>query len=308
MGANRTHGTLSARRSASGSLIARLDGPLIDAVGPAWRTLQAVETIGQKRPLTDALLAGRIHGSRRTVRRHLTTLRQSGLISTTRTGRGLAVLLAPSTDSLFLPPFPIPGPRQTLSNQSSADLLPQIANARRDQLVIDHQDLVRRVAQSCAKKLPFWLELDDLISAGQLGLIEAAEKYDPERGIPFAGFAYRFIRGRIIDSNRRRNYDWELHETLDSQPFADPSLASTELELNRGQTREAIERALEYLDERDELACRTYLEPSQTLRSLGDQLGVTESGACLIRNRARGRLREQLELEGLGKCDVSLAA
>jgi RNA polymerase sigma factor for flagellar operon FliA len=43
------------------------------------------------------------------------------------------------------------------------------------------------------------LEIDDLVSAGTIGLIEAADRYDATRGVPFGTFAYRRIRGAIID-------------------------------------------------------------------------------------------------------------
>jgi len=46
-------------------------------------------------------------------------------------------------------------------------------------------------------------EVDDLISAGTIGLIEAADRYDPKRGVPFASFAYRRIKGAVIDELSR---------------------------------------------------------------------------------------------------------
>ncbi len=47
------------------------------------------------------------------------------------------------------------------------------------------------------------VEVEDLVSAGTIGLIEAVDRYDAGRGVPFASFAYRRIKGAIIDEMRR---------------------------------------------------------------------------------------------------------
>ena len=46
-------------------------------------------------------------------------------------------------------------------------------------------------------------EVEDLVSAGTIGLIEAVDRYDAKLGVPFVGFAYSRIRGAIIDELRR---------------------------------------------------------------------------------------------------------
>jgi RNA polymerase sigma factor (sigma-70 family) len=47
------------------------------------------------------------------------------------------------------------------------------------------------------------VEEEDLVSAGTIGLIEAVDRYEPDRGVPFGPFAYRRIRGAMIDEIRR---------------------------------------------------------------------------------------------------------
>lgn len=68
----------------------------------------------------------------------------------------------------------------------------------RDTRVLRHLPLVRYVVRRLrpASSPP---ELDDLVSAGTIGLIEAADRYDPKRGVTFATFAYRRIRGAVIE-------------------------------------------------------------------------------------------------------------
>ncbi len=68
----------------------------------------------------------------------------------------------------------------------------------RDTRVLRHLPLVRYVVRRL-RPAGSPLELDDLVSAGTIGLIEAADRYDPNRGVTFATFAYRRIRGAVIE-------------------------------------------------------------------------------------------------------------
>lgn len=75
-----------------------------------------------------------------------------------------------------------------------------------DELIRDHLWLVNLVARSIAKRLPPQVELSDIISAGTLGLVEAAQRFDASRGIKFPTFAERRIRGAILDHLRSLDY------------------------------------------------------------------------------------------------------
>lgn len=54
-----------------------------------------------------------------------------------------------------------------------------------------------------ARKVPDWIQRDDLIAAGMIGLIEAADRYDESRQEPFLSFAEHRIRGAVLDELRR---------------------------------------------------------------------------------------------------------
>ena len=79
----------------------------------------------------------------------------------------------------------------------------QSTNASRDQLIIQHQDVARRIALKMARRCPDWVAREDLVSAGLLGLIEAADRYDGSRNEPFIAFAEHRIRGAVLDELRR---------------------------------------------------------------------------------------------------------
>jgi RNA polymerase sigma factor FliA len=73
-------------------------------------------------------------------------------------------------------------------------------------LVAQHGELVRRIAHHLAARLPASVEVDDLIQAGMLGLIEAARNFQSDQGASFETYASIRIRGAMIDEIRRG--DW----------------------------------------------------------------------------------------------------
>jgi RNA polymerase sigma factor for flagellar operon FliA len=73
----------------------------------------------------------------------------------------------------------------------------------KQQLVLDHLFLVGPIAGSIRAKLPVHVESEDLIHDGICGLIEAAERFDATRSVPFAVYAKHRIRGAILDGLRR---------------------------------------------------------------------------------------------------------
>jgi RNA polymerase sigma factor FliA len=77
---------------------------------------------------------------------------------------------------------------------------------RPEQLVFAHQGLVRAIARGIQRSFPSYIELDDLIGYGQLGLAQAARDFDAKRGIQFSTFAYYRIRGAILDGANQMNW------------------------------------------------------------------------------------------------------
>ena len=76
----------------------------------------------------------------------------------------------------------------------------------RNELIERHYPLVRYHAERLLQTLPKSIELDDLISAGQFGLMDAIRGFDPERGIKFKTYCSTRIRGAIVDM--LRSQDW----------------------------------------------------------------------------------------------------
>ena len=76
---------------------------------------------------------------------------------------------------------------------------------KRDQLILEHLDYVQQICSTLSRRFPEGVDLHNLQSAGVIGLIEAAQNFDPQRGVAFKTFAYTRIRGAIVDEVRRNS-------------------------------------------------------------------------------------------------------
>jgi RNA polymerase sigma factor FliA len=78
--------------------------------------------------------------------------------------------------------------------------------ADKDQCIKEYAPLVKRIAYHLKAKLPSSVEVDDIIQAGMMGLLEASNRYDELRGAQFETYASQRIRGAMLDELRR--VDW----------------------------------------------------------------------------------------------------
>lgn len=76
----------------------------------------------------------------------------------------------------------------------------------RDRLVLHYAPLVKYVAGRVGTGLPAHVDVSDLVQSGIFGLVDAIEKFDPERGLRFETYAMQRIRGAILDD--LRSQDW----------------------------------------------------------------------------------------------------
>jgi RNA polymerase sigma factor for flagellar operon FliA len=73
-------------------------------------------------------------------------------------------------------------------------------------LIMAHLGMVKRVAVHLKVRLPPFMELDELIQVGMIGLLEAAHAFDPAKGQEFEHFAHPRVRGAILDEVRRLSF------------------------------------------------------------------------------------------------------
>src|SRR6202041_593669 len=87
-----------------------------------------------------------------------------------------------------------------------ADLL----TAEQEKLMIEHLPIVRFIARRIHERLPQHVPIEDLYSAGVVGLLDAFGKFDPSKQVQFSSYAQFRIRGAILDS--LRTLDWSPRE------------------------------------------------------------------------------------------------
>jgi RNA polymerase sigma factor for flagellar operon FliA len=211
-----------------------------------------------------------------------------------------------------------------------------------DQLITTHVWLVRAIAKKVLEKLPSHVELNDLIEDGVFGLIAAAQRYDPARGIPFPLYAKYRIRGAILDGLRRMDHlSRDLRSkvkkadasTLENEPGRYPASAlfpeqnGTGVALARAGCSSAkpcepvadagsrpdvaagdaelsgvLRNAMKSLPTRYGQIVTLYHWRGLTMREIGRAFGINESRVSQIHKRALELMAVCLRSQGITSC------
>lgn len=113
---------------------------------------------------------------------------------------------------------------------------------QKNKLIVEYAPLIKFIAQKIAVRLPSNIELDDLISSGVIGLMDAIDKYDPTRDNKFKTYAEFRIRGSILDELRAQ--DWVPRSVRDKAKLLDRTLSDLESDLGRAPTDEEVAEKL----------------------------------------------------------------
>lgn len=113
----------------------------------------------------------------------------------------------------------------------------------RDALILTYYPMVYRVARRMAARYPSSVELDDLVSIGTMGLIDAAERYDEAICSSFAGYARIRVQGAIVDALRKA--DWVPRSVRNRARNITHTVANLERKLGREPSREEIAKELD---------------------------------------------------------------
>src|SRR3984957_2408841 len=116
------------------------------------------------------------------------------------------------------------------------------AESLRNTLMENYLHLVRYNAERIHVKLPDEVELDDLMSAGIFGLMDAINAFDLERGVKFETYCAPRIRGAILDE--LRSMDWVPRPVRSRAPKLDGANKQLEVELGRSPTNDEVAKHL----------------------------------------------------------------
>lgn len=112
----------------------------------------------------------------------------------------------------------------------------------KDEIIIEYAPLIKYIAHKIAARLPANIELDDLISCGVIGLMDAIEKFDPTRDNKFKTYAEFRIRGAILDELRAQ--DWVPRSIREKAKRVERTYAKLEAKNGRPATDEEMSEEL----------------------------------------------------------------
>lgn len=259
----------------------------------------------------------------------------------------LAVVIKEVDPSFYQPVVP--------DREAHAEFQCQLDQEKITKILQEFLPMIRRMAGALALKNPFSLDVEDLTSAGAMGLLSALKRFDPTRDIKFRTFAEYRIRGMMLDEIRAM--DWvprsvrsrrdqirqivEEHlqkngippttkelaillgipaEEIEGVEGCDPKLVSLDEPVGAGEEgctlrdilpdvdhqdpfvacadsemKAALHAALVTLSERQQEVLRLYYHTGLTMKEIGGQLGLTESGVCRVHSGALRHLRIELK-------------
>ncbi|MDR0644663.1 MAG: RNA polymerase sigma factor WhiG [Treponema sp.] len=155
--------------------------------------------------------------------------------------------------------------------------------AIRERFVIQYAPLVKYVAGKVAIAMPHNVEFDDLVGFGQFGLLDAIDKFDPNKGVKFKTYAVLRIRGAIIDE--LRSIDWVPRSIRQKAREIEDAIGTLEAQLGRIATDREVANTLgmgeeEYGKTLMKISCTTMLSLNDVWFS-GDENDKVSIGESL---------------------------
>jgi RNA polymerase sigma factor for flagellar operon FliA len=179
-----------------------------------------------------------------------------------------------------------------------------------DEMIVSALPLVAIIAKHIAQRLSPCVTIDELISAGTIGLIKAARRFDSERGLQFRTYARHRIRGEILDCLRsqdplsRSERRARRERATDSDLSAGATWVSLESildEISKAHctnernmvfmSRAHIRTARQRLSSNENRIIELSFYAGWTNREIGQEIGLSEGRVWQIRTRALSRLR-----------------
>ena len=174
----------------------------------------------------------------------------------------------------------------------------------RDHLITSNMGYVVTLARQYKNDL---LSTDDLVSEGSIGLMKAADKFDPSRGKPFVTFAAPYIRRSIEDAIRRVTGETPVLSTDESLPVGsnnnftllnvleDKDAPNAGQELEQKTLSDDLVSAIGVLNEREQAVVKAFFgidEERQTMAEIGEGLGLKRERVRQIRDKALRKLHK----------------
>jgi RNA polymerase sigma factor for flagellar operon FliA len=112
----------------------------------------------------------------------------------------------------------------------------------KEQIVLDHTPLIRYIVNRIAIRLPSHIDLDDLHNTGVIGLMDAIDKYDPDKNCKFKTYAEFRIKGAILD--QLRSLDWVPRSVRQKSRRLERAYGEVEQRLGRTASEDEVADSL----------------------------------------------------------------
>ncbi len=123
----------------------------------------------------------------------------------------------------------------------------------RERMILEHYPLVRTIACRMVRRFPSSVDVDELINVGAMGLIDAVDRFDATREVPFKAYAEIRIRGAIVDA--LRGADWVPRSVRRKFMRIENARVKLFRSLGREPDREEMAKALEIRPEEYDDLC-----------------------------------------------------
>jgi RNA polymerase sigma factor for flagellar operon FliA len=114
--------------------------------------------------------------------------------------------------------------------------------ANKDHLLTEHMPLVKRLAHHMKAKLPPSVEVDDLVQAGMIGLLDAINRYEETHGAQFETYAVLRIRGAMLDE--LRNSDWLPRSMRQNMRKIEAAMSALQQKLGHAPSESEVAKSL----------------------------------------------------------------
>jgi RNA polymerase sigma factor for flagellar operon FliA len=164
-------------------------------------------------------------------------------------------------------------------------------------LVLNYVPLANKLAHQKKKTLPNFVDVEDLKSAAYLGLVEAANRFDPTLGVAFSTFAYPRIFGAIYDYLREQGWFKRGDKTtmmsldvFDDNQCSLKDLVPAKCESNINELFEVV--TLDFDDQAKNII-KLYFVEEYSMKEVGDIIGLSESRVCQLVKSYKGKMQQK---------------
>ena len=177
--------------------------------------------------------------------------------------------------------------------------------SERDALATSNMGYVVTLARQYKSDI---LSTDDLVGEGSIGLMKAADRYDPSRGKPFVTFAAPYIRKSIEEAISRSSGETPVLSTDESLPVGsnnnftllnvleDKDAPKADHEVEQNALSDDLAEAIHTLNEREQAVVRKIYgieSERMTMAEIGEEMGLKRERVRQIRDKAMRKLRKQ---------------